>query len=116
MFEQSLVGRGAGVRTPLAVLLSALGQSLLIVLIIVAPLLSTTQIPSVVLWGTLTEPEVPPAPPPPCCTAETAQANTPPREFAGGTLSQPNRIPEQVAPIVESAPPNPGQRRRHRRA
>jgi protein TonB len=81
------------------------GQVLLVTLIIVVPLLSTSQLPAVLLTGILRAPAVPPPPPPKCCDAPATAVKTPPRQFSEGTLLEPRKIPDKAQLIVDEAPP-----------
>jgi periplasmic protein TonB len=104
MFEQSLVTTHGGARKPAAFVASSIGQVLLIGLLIVAPLLSTSELPQVWLTGILQAPAVPPGPPPPPPVRPQSVAPAQPRQFTA-EFTQPREIPEEIEIIIDEPAP-----------
>jgi protein TonB len=106
MFEQSLLEKNISTKTPWAVALSFTIQCIGIVIVMVIPLLNYYDIPLAELSTFLVAPPPPPPPPPP--PAAVVKVKVVPKEFDTGKLTQPKKIPDEVAIIEEDLAPNAG--------
>jgi len=107
MFEQSLLETAAKTRRPWTVVLSFIGQSLLVIILILIPLIYTDTIPRGTLTSFLVAPPPPPPPPPPPAAAPVKVVKVIPRQFDAGRLMAPRQIPKEIAMIKEDELPPP---------
>jgi periplasmic protein TonB len=106
MFEQTFVeGVGKTHRT-WTVLVSFIGQMIVIGVLILVPMIYFDALPKSQLTSFLTVPPPPPPPPPPPAAAPKV-VRIIPREFDAGKLMAPKVIPKQVAMIKEEELPPP---------
>ena len=103
MFETTLMtNKGT---SSWAVIISTLGQCLIVAVLLLIPLLNYYELPATEFVSFLTAPPPPPPPPPP----PVEVTKIVPREFDTGALTQPVAIPDQVAVIEEDvAAPSAG--------
>jgi len=107
MFEQSLLETAAKTRRPWTVVVSFIGQSLLVIILILIPLIYTDTIPRGTLTSFLVAPPPPPPPPPPPAAAPVKVVKVIPRQFDAGRLMAPRQIPKEIAMIKEDELPPP---------
>jgi len=104
MFEQTFLGRGSKSRRPFTLAVSSIGQIVLLMLLVVAPMVFSDTLPPVLLTALLQAPMVPP--PPPARVQNTAPpTKLEPRPADLNKLMEPVNIPAEVARIIEEAPP-----------
>ncbi len=106
MFEQSLLEQNIKTRTSWTVMLSFGLQMAMIGVALLIPLLNYYDIPVAELTTFLVAPPPPPPPPPPPA-AVVKPKKIIPREFDAGQLTQPKKIPDQIAIIDEEDVPPP---------
>ena len=108
MFEDSLIisGRRSQTKKPWTVLVSFVGQSIMLFIAVLVPLIYTEALPKAQLMTFLMAPPPPPPPPPP---PAPARVRVVPRVAQQPQqMVQPKQIPRQVAQIVEEPlPPAP---------
>ena len=107
MFEQSLLDTAVKTRRPWTVVASFIGQSLLVIILILIPLIYTDTIPRGTLTSFLVAPPPPPPPPPPPAAAPVKVVKVIPRQFDAGRLMAPRQIPKEIAMIKEDELPPP---------
>ncbi len=107
MFEQSLVENQAGTRKVWTVIVSFMGQILLIGVMILLPMIYFDTLPSTQLTSFLVAPPPPPPPPPPPAAAPVKVVKVIPRQFDAGRLMAPKEIPKDIAIIKEDELPPP---------
>jgi len=107
MFEQSLVENQAGTRKVWTVIVSFVGQILLIGVMILLPMIYFDTLPSTQLTSFLVAPPPPPPPPPPPAAAPVKVVKVIPRQFDAGKLMAPKEIPKDIAIIKEDELPPP---------
>ena len=103
MFQQTFVPDSNRTRGGASLLLSFGVQVMVIVVLILIPLIYTQALPARALPTVLTAPP-PPAPPPPPPPVQAMARRMPPRIF-DGFLHAPARIPDRVAPIIDTELP-----------
>src|SRR5580704_10440413 len=105
MFEQTFV-EGVGKTKPWTVLVSFLGQMLVIAIAILIPMIYFDALPKSTLTSFLVAPPPPPPPPPPPAAAPRV-VKVIPRQFDAGRLMAPKAIPKDIAMIKEEELPPP---------
>jgi protein TonB len=106
MFEQTFV-EGVGKTKPWTVLVSFLGQMLLIAVAILIPMIYFDALPKNQLSSFLVAPPPPPPPPPPAAPAAPKIVKIIPRQFDAGRLMAPKAVPKEIAMIKEEELPPP---------
>ncbi len=106
MFEQTFV-EGVGKTKPWTVMVSFLGQILLIVVAILIPMIYFDALPKSQLSSFLVAPPPPPPPPPPAAPAPPKIVKVIPRQFDAGRLMAPKAVPKEIAMIKEEELPPP---------
>ena len=106
MFEQTFV-EGRGKTKPWTVLVSFLGQILLIIVAILIPMIYFDALPKNQLSSFLVAPPPPPPPPPPPAAAPPKVVKIIPRQFDAGRLMAPKAVPKEIAMIKEEELPPP---------
>src|SRR6266496_194004 len=103
MFEDSLIESGGQIKTKkgATVLISTAVHVALIVVLILIPLISYSELPKQTLMTML----IAPPPPPPPQEVAPAPVVIKQVQIDPGTIVQPTEIPKEIARIVESAPP-----------
>ena len=104
MFEHVLLEQ-AKTRKPWTVLVSFIGQLLLIGVMILIPMIYFDTLPSTQLTSFLVAPPPPPPPPPPPTAAPVKVVKVIPRQFDAGKLMAPKEIPKEIAKIEEDEMP-----------
>ena len=108
MFEQTFVEGVGKTNKSWTVLVSFVGQILLILVAVILPLIYTDVLPSATLTSFLTAPPPPPPPPPPPAAAPPVKVvKVIPRQFDAGKLMAPKSVPKDVALIKEEELPPP---------
>ncbi|MEX2260828.1 MAG: energy transducer TonB [Bryobacteraceae bacterium] len=105
MFEQTFVG-GKTNKT-WTVLVSFLGQMVLIIIAILIPMIYYEALPQTQLTSFLVAPPPPPPPPPPPAAAPIKVVKVIPRQFDAGRLMAPKEVPKDIAIIKEDELPPP---------
>jgi protein TonB len=105
MFEQSFVEGMGKTRTAGTVMVSFVGQVLLVGIGILIPLIYTDTLPTTQLTSFLVAPPPPPPPPPPPAPVKVVKII--PRQFDAGRLMAPKVIPQDIAMIKEEELPPP---------
>jgi len=107
MFEQTFVESTGKTRKAWTVVVSFIGQCILIGILILIPLIYTDTLPRTTLTAFLTAPPPPPPPPPPPAAAPVRVQKMIPRQFDAGRLLAPRAIPKEIAMIKEDELPPP---------
>ncbi len=107
MFEQTFVDDIGKTHKSWTVLVSFLGQCVLIGVAILIPLIYTDSLPRTQLTSFLVAPPPPPPPPPPPAAAPVKIQRVIPRQFDAGRLMAPKVIPKDIAMIKEEELPPP---------
>jgi len=107
MFEQSLLEASGKTTKPWTVVVSFIGQVLLIGVAILIPLIYTDTLPKTQLLGMLVAPPPPPPPPPPPAAVQPKVVKVIPRQFDAGRLMAPKAVPKEIAVIKEEELPPP---------
>jgi protein TonB len=105
MFEQTFVDDIGKTHRGWTVIVSFLGQCLLIGIAILIPLIYTDTLPRTQLTSFLVAPPPPPPPPPPPAAAPVKIVRTIPKQFDAGRLMAPKAIPKEIAMIKEDELP-----------
>jgi periplasmic protein TonB len=107
MFEQTFVG-GGKTNKSWTVMISFIGQIVLIVVAVILPLIYTEVLPATSLNSLLVAPPPPPPPPPPPAPpAPVKVIKVIPRQFDAGKLMAPKVVPKEIAVIKEDELPPP---------
>jgi periplasmic protein TonB len=106
MFEQTFVD-GGKTRKTWTVLVSFIGQILVIVVAILIPMIYFDALPKNQLSSFLVTPPPPPPPPPPPAATPPKVIKVIPRQFDAGRLMAPKAVPKEVAMIKEEELPPP---------
>jgi periplasmic protein TonB len=107
MFEQTFVG-GGKTNKSWTVMISFIGQIVLIVVAVILPLIYTEVLPATSLNSLLVAPPPPPPPPPPPAPpAPVKVIKVIPRQFDAGKLMAPKSVPKEIAVIKEDELPPP---------
>jgi periplasmic protein TonB len=107
MFEDSLIESSGQMRAKkgATVLISTVVHVVLIVVLILIPLISYSELPKAQLMTMLIAPPPPPPPPPPPTQVAPPQPVVIKQvQIDPGTIVQPTEIPKEIARIVEAAP------------
>jgi len=107
MFEQSFVEGTGKTRKTWTVLVSFIGQILLLLVAVLIPLIYTDTLPRTTLTSFLVAPPPPPPPPPPPAATPPKVVKVIPRQFDAGRLMAPKSIPKEIAMIKEEELPHP---------
>ncbi len=106
MFEQSLIQSRATTRNAWTVVISFFGQTILLAVLILIPMIYFEQLPASQLTSFIMAPPPPPPPPPPPA-APVQVVKVIPRQFDAGRLMAPKTIPKEIAMIKEDELPPP---------
>lgn len=106
MFEQTFIEGTGKTRRAWTVMVSFIGQTFLIMIAVLIPLIYTDTLPRTQLTGFLVAPPPPPPPPPPAA-APVKVVRVIPRQFDAGRLMAPKVIPKEIAMIKEEELPPP---------
>jgi len=108
MFEQTFVDGVGKTNKSWTVVVSFIGQIVLVGVAILIPLIYTESIPALSLSSFLVAPPPPPPPPPPPQAAPPVKVvRVIPRQFDAGRLMAPKAIPKDIAVIKEDELPPP---------
>jgi periplasmic protein TonB len=108
MFEQTFVEGVGKTNKSWTVLLSFIGQIVLITVAVILPLIYTEVLPATTLTSFLVAPPPPPPPPPPPAAAPPVKVvKVIPRQFDAGRLMAPKSVPKEIAVIKEDELPPP---------
>jgi len=108
MFEQTFVEGTGKTNKSWTVLVSFIGQIVLIIVAVILPLIYTDVLPATTLQSFLVAPPPPPPPPPPPAAAPPVKVvKVIPRQFDAGRLMAPKAIPKDIAMIKEDELPPP---------
>jgi len=108
MFEQTFVEGTGKTNKSWTVLVSFIGQIVLIVVAVILPLIYTEVLPATTLQSFLVAPPPPPPPPPPPAAAPPVKVvKVIPRQFDAGRLMAPKSVPKEIAVIREDELPPP---------
>ena len=108
MFEQTFVEGVGKTNKSWTVMVSFIGQMVLIVIAVILPLIYTEVLPSTTLQSFLVAPPPPPPPPPPPAAAPPVKVvKVIPRQFDAGKLMAPKSVPREIATIKEDELPPP---------
>ena len=105
MFEQTFVEGTGKTNKGWTVVISFIGQFLLIGVAILIPLIYTDSLPRTQLTSFLVAPPTPPPPPPPPAAAPVKVVRMIPKQFDAGRLMAPKVIPKEIAMIKEDELP-----------
>ncbi len=104
MFEQAFIENVGRTNTPWTVLVSLVGQVILIGILILIPMIYFDALPKNQLTAFLVAPPPPPPPPPPPA-APVKAVKVIPRQFDAGKLMAPKVVPKEIAVIKEEELP-----------
>ncbi len=107
MFEQSLVQSSASTRNARTVVISFFGQTILLGVLLLIPMIYFEQLPASQLTSFIMAPSPPPPPPRPPDAPRKA-VKVIPRQFDADRLMAPKTIPKEIAMIKEDELPPPG--------
>jgi protein TonB len=107
MFEQTFVDGAGKTNKTWTVLVSFLGQLVLIGIAILIPMIYFDALPKSQLTSFLVAPPPPPPPPPPPAAAPVKVVKVIPRQFDAGRLMAPKAVPKEIAMIKEDELPPP---------
>ncbi len=107
MFEQTFVDGVGKTNKTWTVLVSFLGQMLLLGIAILIPMIYFDALPRTQLTGFLVAPPPPPPPPPPPAAVPVKMVKVIPRQFDAGRLMAPKAVPKDIAMIREDELPPP---------
>src|SRR5438094_7255197 len=107
MFEQTFVDGVGKTNRVWTVMLSFIGQVLLIGVFILLPMIYFDALPRTQLTSFLVAPPPPPPPPPPPAAAVVKMVKVIPRQFDAGRLMAPKSVPKNIAMIKEEELPPP---------
>jgi len=105
MFEQTFVDEMGKTNKGWTVVVSFIGQCLMIGVAILLPLIYTDSLPRTQLTSFLVAPPPPPPPPPPPAAAPVKVVRMIPKQFDAGRLMAPKVIPKEIAMIKEDELP-----------
>jgi len=103
MFEQSFVNRNQEPARKASIAASFFMQVAVVLGLVVLPVVFVEDLPGIVLAATLQTPE--PPPPPPKYVAAANVQPVPVRQFNDERLLAPKNIPDEIAIVVDEAPP-----------
>jgi len=107
MFEQTFVEGVGKTHKTWTVLVSFIGQTILVGVAILIPMIYFDALPKSQLTSFLVAPPPPPPPPPPPAAAPPVKVKIIPRQFDAGRLMAPKVIPKEIAVIKEEELPPP---------
>jgi len=108
MFEQTFVEGTGKTNKSWTVMVSFVGQIILITVFVILPLIYTEVLPATTLQSFLVAPPPPPPPPPPPAAAPPVKVvKVIPRQFDAGKLMAPKSVPKEIAVIKEDELPPP---------
>jgi protein TonB len=107
MFEQTFIEGQGKTNRVWTVLISFVGQILLIGVLILIPMIYFDALPRTQLTSFLVAPPPPPPPPPPPAAAPVKMVKVIPRQFDAGRLMAPKTVPKDIAMIKEEELPAP---------
>ena len=107
MFEQTFVDGVGKTNKTWTVLVSFIGQMLLLGIAILIPMIYFDALPRTQLTGFLVAPPPPPPPPPPPAAVPVKMVKVIPRQFDAGRLMAPKAVPKDIAIIREDELPPP---------
>jgi protein TonB len=108
MFEQTFVEGTGKTNKSWTVMVSFIGQIVLITVAVILPLIYTDVLPATTLQSFLVAPPPPPPPPPPPAAAPPVKVvKVIPRQFDAGKLMAPKSVPKEIAVIKEDELPPP---------
>jgi len=108
MFEQTFVEGTGKTNKSWTVMVSFIGQIVLITIAVILPLIYTEVLPATTLQSFLVAPPPPPPPPPPPAAAPPVKVvKVIPRQFDAGKLMAPKSVPKEIAVIKEDELPPP---------
>jgi protein TonB len=107
MFEQTFVEGVGKTNTTWTVLVSFMGQMVLIGIAVLIPMIYFDALPKSQLTSFLVAPPPPPPPPPPPAAAPVKVVKVIPRQFDAGRLMAPKAVPKDIAMIKEDELPPP---------
>jgi protein TonB len=108
MFEQTFIEGTGKTNKSWTVLVSFVGQIVLITVAVILPLIYTEVLPATTLQSFLVAPPPPPPPPPPPQAAPPVKVvKVIPRQFDAGKLMAPKSVPKEIAVIKEDELPPP---------
>jgi len=108
MFEQTFVEGTGKTNKSWTVMVSFVGQIVLITVAVILPLIYTEVLPATTLQSFLVAPPPPPPPPPPPAAAPPVKVvKVIPRQFDAGRLMAPKSVPKEIAVIKEDELPPP---------
>jgi protein TonB len=107
MFEQTFVEGTGKTNKTWTVLVSFLGQIVLIGIAVIIPMIYFDALPKSQLTSFLVAPPPPPPPPPPPAAAPVKVVKVIPRQFDAGRLMAPKAVPKEIAMIKEDELPPP---------
>jgi protein TonB len=108
MFEQTFVEGTGKTNKSWTVMVSFIGQIVLITVAVILPLIYTEVLPATTLQSFLVAPPPPPPPPPPPAAAPPVKVvKVIPRQFDAGKLMAPKSVPKEIAVIKEDELPPP---------
>src|SRR5581483_3222964 len=107
MFEQTFVEAEGRTNKGWTVMVSFIGQLLLIGIAIIIPMIYFDALPKNQLTSFLVAPPPPPPPPPPPAAAPVKVVKVIPRQFDAGRLMAPKQVPKEIAMIKEEELPPP---------
>jgi protein TonB len=107
MFEQTFVDGVGKTHKSWTVLISFIGQMIVIAIAILIPMIYFDALPKSQLTSFLVAPPPPPPPPPPPAAAAPKVIKVIPRQFDAGRLMAPKAVPKEVAMIKEEELPPP---------
>jgi periplasmic protein TonB len=108
MFEQTFVESVGKTNKTWTVLVSFIGQIIMIIIAVIIPMIYFDALPKSQLTSFLVAPPPPPPPPPPPSEAPPPKVvKIIPRQFDAGKLMQPKAVPKDIAVIKEEELPPP---------
>jgi protein TonB len=107
MFEQTFVEGTGKTHKSWTVLVSFIGQMVVIAIAVLIPMIYFDALPKSQLTSFLVAPPPPPPPPPPPAAAPPKVIKVIPRQFDAGRLMAPKVVPKEVAMIKEEELPPP---------
>jgi protein TonB len=107
MFEQTFVDGVGKTNKTWTVLVSFIGQMVLLGIAILIPMIYFDALPRTQLTGFLVAPPPPPPPPPPPAAVPVKMVKVIPRQFDAGRLMAPKSVPKDIAMIREDELPPP---------
>ena len=107
MFEQTFVESVGKTNKTWTVMVSFVGQVVLLIIAVIIPMIYFDALPQTQLTSFLVAPPPPPPPPPPPAAAPVKVVKIIPRQFDAGRLMAPKSIPKEIAQIKEEELPPP---------